>query len=63
MNWHSMMDRLNLHLITQYIQHVTGGKDESNIVFMRKSLPNSQHGTKNIYTEKELIHIDMVDLT
>jgi hypothetical protein len=21
MNWHSMMDRLNLHLITQYIQH------------------------------------------
>ena len=27
------------------------------------SLPNSLYSILNIYTEKELIHIDMVDLT
>jgi len=28
----------------------TGGKNEQNIVFVRKSLRTSQHGTKNIKT-------------
>ena len=31
---------------TSALQQTLGGKDESNIVFMRKSLQTSQHGTK-----------------
>ena len=29
----------------------TGGKDEPNIVFMRKSQRTSQHGSKNVSTQ------------
>ena len=32
-------------------------------LFFLQSLPNSLYSIINIYTERELIHIDMVDLT
>ena len=32
------------------LPQTTGGKDDSNIVFMRKSLRTSQHGTQNVKT-------------
>jgi len=35
---------------TCYLLQRTGGKDEPNIVFIRKSLRPSQHGTRNVKT-------------
>ena len=32
------------------LRQTTGGKDEPNMVFMRKSQRTSQHGTQNIKT-------------
>jgi hypothetical protein len=32
------------------LRQTTGGKDEPNMVFMRKSQRTSQHGTKNVKT-------------
>ena len=36
---------------TWAILQETGGKDEPNIVFMRKSKRTSQHGTQNVKTQ------------
>ena len=38
---------------TWALLQTTGGKDESNIVFMRKSWRTSQHGSQNVKTHNK----------
>ena len=47
---HSMQQNTNKVNKTLALLQTTGGKDEPNIVFMRKSQQTSQHGTQNIKT-------------
>jgi hypothetical protein len=39
MNWHSMMDRLNLHLITQYIQQLFKSVVNISVFSLRTRIP------------------------
>jgi hypothetical protein len=43
----------NTHNVNKTYLQTTGGKDEPNIGFMRKSYQTSQHGTQNIKTHNK----------